>query len=163
MAKLDASKRPSNSSGRRAELICERRRVSEDLAISRASAGRASSSRKKFTPLDRRSTMSLEPIERVVGVGACRDRPQQRREHRLEGLLRGGERSDRALPERQLATCRAASFVVAKSERLQLLVEYVRIVRQPRTFVRRKAVEDRGGALHMRPQLPEQLSPSARP
>ena len=62
IAKLDASNSPSNSSGRRASWSASAGAWARILASSSASGGRASSSRKRFTPLDSRSTMSLSRL-----------------------------------------------------------------------------------------------------
>ena len=56
--KLDASNSPSNSSGRRPSWSASAGAWASTFASSSASGGRASSRRKKFTPLESRSTMS---------------------------------------------------------------------------------------------------------
>ena len=77
IAKLDASNRPSNSSGRRAELVGQRRRMREDLGEQprqrRPRLEQAEEIDAARQPLDD----VAQAVERVVGIGARGDRLQQ--------------------------------------------------------------------------------------
>ena len=95
-------------------------------------AGRASSRRNKFTPLDRRSTMSLRRLSAWSGsapAAIARSRPGSIASN---ACCAAGERSDRALPERQSATCRAAASGSAKPMPAELVAQDVGIVGQLR-------------------------------
>ena len=122
------------------QLLRQGRGVGEDQREGLAPArGRASSNRNRFTPLDRRSTMSPKRLSAWPGsapAAITRSRPGSIASN---AACAAGERNARALPERHSATWRAAASGSAKPEAAKLVAQDVGVV--GRAPARRSGIE----------------------
>ena len=133
------------------ELVGERRRMGQHLGKQLGKRGprlqQAEQVHAARQPLDD----VAQAIERVIGIGARRNRLQESRQHRLERLLGRQRAKGTRLARPPVGNVPRCLGGIAEAKLLQLLPEDVGIVGKLRPLVGGEAVEDRAGTIDVRP------------